>query len=66
MKPSTSLTTICGYRIPYEHRPKDNPMGRFGACWNWMLGMAFSRRSAHFYLLVSTLMITKMKKEEDE
>jgi len=41
-------------------------VGRFGACWNWRLGMAFSRRSAHFYLLVSTLMITKMKKEEDE
>jgi len=43
--------------VKYEHRHRDEPMGRFGGGWNWKVGIQGSGRDWIVDLLVASVRI---------
>ena len=51
------------YRVVYQHRSKDNLMGRFGGGWNWEVGVQVGRSTVIVNLLVASLRFSKKRPE---
>ena len=55
-----------GLNFKYEHRSPNNDWGRFGGGWQWEIGAKWGSTTVIFSLLISTLRISKIKKEPRE
>lgn len=57
--------TIFGREIRYTRRSKDEPMGRFGAGWDWRIGVQWGGSSMIISLLVAELRINFKRSDND-
>lgn len=50
---------IAGFRIKWSIRPRNSFPGRFGAGWNWKVGVQAGGGTVLFSLLIAELMIER-------
>ncbi len=55
--------SFCGWSIRLHRRSSDSFMGRFGAAWNWKIGVQWSARCVLVSLLVMEIGISRKSKQ---